>query len=98
MDITPLHPLFVGEVTGLDLREAIGAVRLAELTAAIDEKRGLKKRPDKVIVELTAANDPRSPRPETRIVQIIRQPTLLCWSGAPASFEQDVWTETHPQG
>ena len=36
MDITPLHPLFVGEVTGLDLREAIGAVRLAELTAALD--------------------------------------------------------------
>ena len=74
----------------------------AELTAAGSnpglKEKGLKKRPDKVIVELTAANDPRSPRPETRIVQIIRQPTLLCWSGAPASFEQDVWTETHPQG
>ena len=36
MDIRPLHPLFVGEVTGLDLREALDAARLAELTAALD--------------------------------------------------------------
>ncbi len=36
MDITPLHPLFVGEVTGLDLGDAVDAERLAELTAALD--------------------------------------------------------------
>ena len=36
MDINPLHPLIVGEVTGLDLRDAIDAARLAELTAALD--------------------------------------------------------------
>ena len=52
----------------------------AGLIDAASQERGLKKRSDKVIVELTAANDPRSPRPETRIVQIIRQPTLLCCS------------------
>lgn len=36
MDISPLHPLFVGEVFGLDLGGTIDAVRLAELTAALD--------------------------------------------------------------
>ena len=36
MDITPLNPLFVGEVTGIDLRDPIDAARLAELTEAID--------------------------------------------------------------
>lgn len=36
MDITPLHPLFAAEVTGLDLRDAIDAALLAELTTAID--------------------------------------------------------------
>ena len=36
MDITPLHPLFVGEVTGLDLRDAIDDERLAELNVALD--------------------------------------------------------------
>ena len=36
MDITALHPLFVGEVTGLDLRDPVDAARLAELTAALD--------------------------------------------------------------
>ncbi len=36
MDIAPLHPLFAGEVTGLDLRDAVDAERLAELTTAID--------------------------------------------------------------
>ncbi len=36
MDISPLHPLFVGDVTGLDLRNGIDAARLAELTTAID--------------------------------------------------------------
>ena len=41
MDIRPIHPLFVGEVTGLDLREPIDAVRLAELTAALDNYRAL---------------------------------------------------------
>ncbi len=36
MDITPLHPLFVGEVTGLDLRDAMDSALLAKLTAALD--------------------------------------------------------------
>ncbi len=36
MDVSPLHPLFVGEATGLDLRHAIDAARLAELIAALD--------------------------------------------------------------
>ncbi len=36
MEITPLHPLIAGEVTGLDLRDTIGAERLAELNAALD--------------------------------------------------------------
>ncbi|NQU69237.1 MAG: TauD/TfdA family dioxygenase [Rhodospirillales bacterium] len=36
MDFFPLHPLFVGEITGLDLRDGIDAARLAELTTAID--------------------------------------------------------------
>ena len=36
MDITSLHPLFVGEVTGLDLRDKIDTLRLAELTSALD--------------------------------------------------------------
>ncbi len=36
MDVTPLHPLFVGEVTGLDLRDAIDDERLTELNAALD--------------------------------------------------------------
>ncbi len=36
MDITPLHPLIVGEATGLDLRDPIDAERLAELIAALD--------------------------------------------------------------
>jgi alpha-ketoglutarate-dependent 2,4-dichlorophenoxyacetate dioxygenase len=36
MDIKPLHPLFVGEVTGLDLGGNMNAAGLAELTAAID--------------------------------------------------------------
>ncbi len=36
MDITPLHPLFVGEVTGLDLRDEVDARRLAQLSAALD--------------------------------------------------------------
>ena len=36
MEITPQHPLIVGEVTGLDLRDAIDAERLAELIAALD--------------------------------------------------------------
>ncbi len=36
MDINPLHPLIVGEVTGLDLRDVIDAARLVELTAALD--------------------------------------------------------------
>ena len=35
MDITPLHPLFVGEVTGLDLRDEMDELRLAELTSAL---------------------------------------------------------------
>ena len=37
MDIIPLHSLIVGEVTGLDLRDAIDAERLAELIAAMDK-------------------------------------------------------------
>ena len=37
MDITPLHPLIVGEVAGLDLRAAIDSDRLAELIAAMDK-------------------------------------------------------------
>ena len=36
MDITPLHPLFVGEVTGLDLSDEIDQLRLDELTSALD--------------------------------------------------------------
>jgi alpha-ketoglutarate-dependent 2,4-dichlorophenoxyacetate dioxygenase len=36
MDISPLHPLFMGEVTGLDLCEAVDDALLAELTAAMD--------------------------------------------------------------
>ena len=36
MDISPLHPLFMGEVTGLDLRDPIDDALLAELTAAMD--------------------------------------------------------------
>ena len=36
MDVTPLHPLIAGEVTGLDLRDTIDGGRLAELTAALD--------------------------------------------------------------
>ena len=36
MDIISLHPLFVGEVTGLDLRDAIQDERLTELNAALD--------------------------------------------------------------
>ena len=36
MDITPLHPLIAGEVTGLDLRDTIDTERLAELNAALD--------------------------------------------------------------
>ena len=51
---------------------------------------GLKKSSDKVNVELKGlasdAIDPRSPRPDRRIVKLIRQPSFLCW------------TETHPQG
>ena len=37
MDITPLHPLIVAEVTGLDLRNKIDSDRLAELIAAMDK-------------------------------------------------------------
>ena len=37
MDITPLHPLIVAEVTGLDLCEAIDSDQLAELIAAMDK-------------------------------------------------------------
>jgi len=36
MDILPLHPLFMGEVTGLDLRAAVDGALFAELTAAMD--------------------------------------------------------------
>ncbi|MDA0305143.1 MAG: TauD/TfdA family dioxygenase [Proteobacteria bacterium] len=36
MDISPLHPLFVGEVTGLNIGGEIDAERLAELTSALD--------------------------------------------------------------
>jgi alpha-ketoglutarate-dependent 2,4-dichlorophenoxyacetate dioxygenase len=36
MKISPLHPLFVGEVTDLDLRDAIDAELLAELIGALD--------------------------------------------------------------
>ena len=36
MRVTPLHPHFVGEVTGLDLRDATDAAHLAEVTAAMD--------------------------------------------------------------
>ena len=36
MDINPLHPRFVGEVTGLDLRDAFDVARLAQLTDALD--------------------------------------------------------------
>ncbi len=36
MDITPLHRRFVGEVTGLDLRDAVDDERLGELNAALD--------------------------------------------------------------
>ena len=41
MDITSLHPLFMAEVTGLDLRQAIDPGQLAELTAALDTSGGL---------------------------------------------------------
>ena len=41
MDITSLHPLFMAEVTGLDLRQAIDPGQLAELTAALDTNGGL---------------------------------------------------------
>lgn len=36
MDVSPLHPLFMGEVTGLDLRDPVDDARLAELIAAMD--------------------------------------------------------------
>ncbi len=36
MEISPLHPLFMGEVTGLDLGDAMDDGLLAELTAALD--------------------------------------------------------------
>lgn len=36
MDVTPLHPLFMGEVTGLDLRDPVDGALFAELTAAMD--------------------------------------------------------------
>jgi alpha-ketoglutarate-dependent 2,4-dichlorophenoxyacetate dioxygenase len=36
MDISPLHPLFMGEVTGLDLRDPLDDALFAELTAALD--------------------------------------------------------------
>ena len=67
-------------------------VKLTDPIAAMESDWNdyLKKCPDKVEVELKGlasdAIDPRSPRPERRIVKLIRQPSFLCW------------TETHPQG
>ena len=36
IEVTQLHPLFVGEVRGVDLRQPLGEAAVAELTAAID--------------------------------------------------------------
>ena len=67
-------------------------VKLTDPIAAMESDWNdyLKKSSDNVEVELRGlasdAIDPRSPRPERRIVKLIRQPSFLCW------------TETHPQG
>ena len=74
-------------------------VKLTDPIAAMESDWNdyLKKSSDNVEVELSDdevelkglasdAIDPRSPRPERRIVKLIRQPSFLCW------------TETHPQG
>ncbi|WP_010627530.1 TauD/TfdA family dioxygenase [Halomonas sp. KM-1] len=36
LDVTPLHPHFVGEVTGLDLRQPLDETQVAAIEAAID--------------------------------------------------------------
>ena len=36
IEVTQLHPLFVAEARGIDLRQALGEAAVAELTAAID--------------------------------------------------------------